>query len=153
MQSSGSASLNVPVPIGSCGGLRLGEKVLSHYGITRSLALDEHLSPREVSSGCEELRTDPVAHRGGLGEVRLRLVVAAEDSGEAAEVVADGTFSRSGAEGQSMRPRSEPVEERLGIFRVSAFNAGLGIHGHSACSTRGGAWSPCETWLRTRTMM
>ena len=61
------------------------EKLPSLLGVARSAAFGEHLSPGEVGPGGEGLRTHPVADRGGLGEVGVRLVVAAEDGGETAE--------------------------------------------------------------------
>src|SRR5436190_20868650 len=83
----GSASLDVRVPVGRCGGMRLGEKVPSLLGVAWCASLDEHLPPRKVGAGGEELGVCSLVERGGLGEVGVSFVVTAEDSGEAAEVV------------------------------------------------------------------
>ena len=88
-----SSTLHGPVPVGHCGRVRFGEKVPSPLGIARTITtLGEHSSPVEVCQRGEELRSHPVADGGGLGEVSVGLVEAAENRGEAAEIVADRTF-------------------------------------------------------------
>ena len=69
--------------------VRFGEKVSSPFGVARGVAFGEHRPPGEVGAGGEELGVGSVVERGGVGEVGVGFVVAAEDGGEAAEVVAD----------------------------------------------------------------
>src|SRR5664280_3617823 len=130
-KGGGGTSLDCPVPVGHCGGMRLGEKVPSLVRVTGGLALSEHPSPQEVCPGGKERRTHPVAQRGGLGEVGVRLVVAAEDSGESTEIVTDRTKGRGTGGRQLIGPRGEPVAQRNGALRVPALDGGLGKVDHS----------------------
>ena len=73
-----------------------------------------------------------VVERGGVGEVGVGFVVAAEDGGEAAQVVADRDCQTEPGSGHLIGPRREPVEQRCGIPRVSACDGGVGVAGHRA---------------------
>ena len=114
--------------VGRCDGVRLGEKVPSLLDVAGSLALGEHPSPQEVGPGREELGIRPCTRRGGVGEVGVRLVVAAEDGGEAAEVMADRALAVGpDGGGPLIGPRAESVEQRSGVPRVSAFDGGVAV--------------------------
>ena len=89
LECFGGASFDVGVPVGDGGGVRFGEEVSSPFVVARSVAFGEHRPPGEVGAGGEELGVGSVVERGGVGEVGVGFVVAAEDGGEAAEVVAD----------------------------------------------------------------
>jgi hypothetical protein len=85
-----SASFDVRVPVSGGGGLRLREEVPSLLDVAESAALDEHLPPREVGAGREELGFGPFLERGGFGEVRVGVVVAAEYGREKSWARRDG---------------------------------------------------------------
>ena len=93
----GGASFDGRVPV-RCGiGPSVAEKFSSVIGVAWAVSFGEHVSPREVGAGGEELGIEPLTERGGLGEVGIGFVVAAEDGGETAEVVAGaGTTGRCG---------------------------------------------------------
>src|SRR3954471_9034751 len=102
------------------------------FRVAGGSAFTEHLPPREVGAGREELRTKPVAEGGGLREVRVRLVVAAEDGGKTTEKVTDRAFNRGAAAGGHLSgPRGEPVEDRPGVLWVPAFDRSFGIVDHA----------------------
>ncbi len=81
------------VSVSRCGGVCFGEKVSCPFVVAGGVAFGEHLRPGEVGAGGEELGVCSVVQRGGVGEVGVGFVVAAEDGGEAAQVVADGTIN------------------------------------------------------------
>ena len=106
----------------------LGEKVPRLLDVARERCVRRASFPRRGWCGRRRTWRPSVVERGGLGEVGVGFVVAAEDGGETAEVVADRAFSReAGHDGQLIGPGCEPVEQRPGILRVPAFDGGFGV--------------------------
>ena len=87
MECSRNRTSDVSIAVGRCSVLRPSKKVSSLLGITVGFAFGEHASPKEIRHGTKNLAFVP---RGGrLIEVDIRLVVAAEDSCESTEGVAN----------------------------------------------------------------
>src|ERR1700722_20820649 len=114
-----SAPLHVPVAIVRSDATRLGKKVTRLPGVARSLSLAEHLPPQEICLGSKELGPHLLAHGCGLGEVDVRLVIAAEDCGEATDKVADWAGRRRTHGTELISPWSQPVEQRGGVPRFA----------------------------------
>ena len=127
LECFGGASFDVGVSVGRCGGVCFGEKVSSPFVVAGRVAFGEHRPPGEVGAGGEELGVCSVVERGGLGEVGVCFVVAAEDGGEAAEEVADRTINRYAGRWHLIGPRGEAVEQRPGTLRVPACDGDLGV--------------------------
>jgi hypothetical protein len=99
-----SPSFDVAVPVGHCSGVRPLEVGPSLLCVAWSPSLGKHPPPQDVGLGGEEPRNHPVAQRYGLGEVGVRLVVAAKNGGEPAEIVAYGALRRKACTRSSWSP-------------------------------------------------
>src|SRR5579862_4718269 len=129
-QSINGSALNAPITVCRGDGVRPTEKVACISGVSRSLALGEHLPQPEVRPSPEALRADACIEPRSLSKVAERLVVTTEDAGKTPEVQAHRTESGYGGQAQLVGPRGESFEQRAGILAIAAFDSRRRVIGH-----------------------